>query len=1046
MRITVIQSYKKISPVLAILFFLSGIKSYGQLTPTYAGENKDYKKASEYYTQGLYVIAERHFNLVKESSETRENFPLRNNLYKEASLYEALSAVKGKSPNALPLVQSFIREFSPDPIATTAVLEIVNYYFNNKDYESIIDMSDYTRYLTMNDREKAEIDYKLGYAYFVRKQFYEAKVYLGASKDKKTEFYYPINYYHALTCFFLGDLNESLEGFAIAQQSERYSPLIPYYSTQIYFSQKKYDETINTGRKALQSENTHNKTELNLIIGQSYFELEKYEEALPYLTYFEEHSSKIRKEDYYQIGYARYISGDYAGAIKSLGNLYEDTTSVSQSAMLFLADSHLKTGDKNAARNAYKKATELSVDREAQETALLQYARLSAELGFNREAITIASNFTIDSPYYLEAQELLGHVLTNTKDYDNAIKTIENIANPAASLREAYQLVTYSKAAQLFDQNEPDEAKQYLAKSLNYPVSNEIKALTFFLQGQISYIEGQHQKSINELNALFTLLRSDATISNPSIRGLAGYIQGYNYLKLNNFSTATGHFQESVADIERNPLNYDDFAKKSVLPDALLRIGDCFFKQNNYSQAEKFYQQVIDNRHKGTYYATYQKAIIRGLQGKDVDKIVLLENIINNSPELAFVPEALYELSNTYLNLGKYQQATEPLTTLVTKHKNNPSLLNRAYLQLGLIAYNQSDYNSALAYYKKVFEHNPTAEESSEALKSIEEILVDNMGQPSEYIAFLEKLPGLNVTDRTKDSLNYKVANSQYESGEFSKAISSYSAYLKQFPNGLFTLDALYNRAESYLILNDYPNALKSYEQVLDKGPSKYFEPSVEKAAIIVSTYKNSQDFKKALKYYSDLEAISSDLTRRYQARLGALNAAYRINSKDKVIEYADKIIRNPTAPEKDKSVAHFYRGKAYYELKEFDDALEDLNQVLKLSSDEKAAESRYRISEIYFLRKDIETAELLIQNAASESEGYPYWVAQSLLLYSDILAEKGDFFNASAALEAVIENFHDDKNISDTARRKLEQLQARRNNASKLYNPSASDELDMQD
>lgn len=1040
------QSYIKNIVAVAVIILLFGSKSTSQLTQYYVNENQDYRKATEYYSQGLFVLAERHFKLSKEESFDRENYPLRNNLYKEASLYEALSAVKGESPNALPLVQSFVREFSPDPIATTAILEIITYYFNKKDYEAIIDMGDYTKFLTMNDREMAEVDYKIGYAYFVKKQFVEAKIHLGSSKDKKTEFYYPINYYHALTCFFLGDLDEALEGFAVAQKSERYSPLIPYYSTQIYFSQKKYDETINTGKKALLVEDTHNKTELNLIVGQSYFEQKEYENALPYFTYFEENSSKIRKEDYYQIGYTRYINQDYSGAIKSLGNLYEDTTSLSQSAMLLLADSHLKTGDKNAARNAYKKATELSVDKETQETALLQYAKLSAELGFNRDAIAIASNFTIESPYYIEAQSLLGHVLTSTKDYDNAIKTIENIANPAASLRETYQLVTYSKAAQLFDQNELEDAKQYLAKSLNYPVSNKIKALTFFLQGQISHLEGQHQKSINELNALFTLLKSNSTNTEPSIAGLAGYIQGYNYLKSNNYSTATGYFQETAADIERNPLNYDDFAKKSVLPDALLRIGDCFFKQNNYNQAEKFYQQVIDKRYKGTYYATYQKAIIRGLQGKDVDKIVLLENIINNSPELAFVPEALYELSNTYLGLGKYQQATEPLTILVSKHKNSTTLINRAYLQLGLIAFNQSDYNSAIAYYRNVFEHNPTAEESSEALKSIEEIMVDNLGQPSEYIAFLEKLPGLNVTDRTKDSLNYKVANSQYEAGDFPKAINSYSAYLKQFPSGLFVLDALYNRAESHLIIKDYPNALKSYEQVMEKGPSKYFEPSVEKAAIIVSTYKEVQDYKKALKYYSDLEAISSDLSKRYQARLGALEAAYRTNAKDKVIEYGEKIIRNPTAPDKDKGVAHFYRAKAYHQLKEFDDALEDFNQALKLTKDEKAAESRYRISEIYFLRKDIETAELLIQNAASESEGYPFWVAQSLLLYSDILADKGDFFNASAALEAVIENFHDDPSISDAATKKMEQLQVRRNNASKLYNPSASDELDMQD
>lgn len=58
----------------------------------------------------------------------------------------------------------------------------------------------------------------------------------------------------------------------------------------------------------------------------------------------------------------------------------------------------------------------------------------------------------------------------------------------------------------------------------------------------------------------------------------------------------------------------------------------------------------------------------------------------------------------------------------------------------------------------------------------------------------------------------------------------------------------------------------------------------------------------------------------------------------------------------------------------------------------------------------------------------YPYWVAKSLILTADILTDKKDYLNAKAALEAVIDNFHDDKDISAEANAKLEAVKKKEN------------------
>lgn len=1018
---------------------------YSQFTQTYFSDDLEFRKGIEYYDLRFFAGAQRQFQLAKNRQLKNADLRYPQKLA-VASLMEALSAVKAISPEGDKLMKDFIRDYSPEPISAKAVLEMGNYYYNQKNYPGAIEFYELADQMPLTAAERAEADFKLGYSYFVRKDFHTAFSVLSRSKELQTEYFYPINYYYGLTCFYLEYLEEAVSAFERVRRSERYRPYVPYYVTQIYFAQNKYNDVISYGENALDEPDIQNRPGLNHIIGQSYFELGNYAAALPFLEYHEANSAKLRKEDFFQLGYVQYVERQYEKAVTHLSHLYEDTTELGQTAMLYLADSYLKLDDKNSARNAFKKSAELSTNVALQEDALMQYAKLSSELGFNREAISAATQFSETSTYYLEAQELISYVLLTTRDYDNAIATIENVATPSPALREAYQIVTYSKGVQSYNQKQYEEAKTFFAKSLNYPVSSRYKAMTFFYQGQISSIEQLYQKSINEINSYFTVKKSLEELPKEVASGYASYTQGYNYLKMNNFSSAEGFFQEAVADIKRNPASYDQFAKTVILPDALLRVGDCLFKRNNYTEAGRFYQEVIDNKYRGNIYATYQKAIIKGLQGIPVDKIVLLETIVSNSPENEFVDESLLELSNTYLSIGKFQQAMPPLLDLITRFKGQSSYVNKAYLQLGLISFNQGDERSSLEYYQKVFENNPTASEASEALKSIEEIMVDRMGQPDKYVRFVESLPGLKVSDRAKDSLSYRVANSLYESGQFEKAISSYDEYIRNFPAGLFIIDALYNKAESNLLLKKYPAALQAYEALLDKGPSRHFESATEKAAIIASTYKESLDHNKALKYFSNLEKIASAPDKRYKARLGALRAAYKVHHEEMIAEFAEKVLNNPNIVQEEKSEAYYYRGKLYFNRKNFDAALEDFNKVALYVNNEMAAEARFLIAEIYYLRKDLETAELLIQNANKESASYPYWVAKSLLLYADILAEKGDFFNAAAALEAVIENFKEDETIRQEAKSKLEQLELRKRESNRIYNPEELDQLELQE
>ena len=65
----------------------------------------------------------------------------------------------------------------------------------------------------------------------------------------------------------------------------------------------------------------------------------------------------------------------------------------------------------------------------------------------------------------------------------------------------------------------------------------------------------------------------------------------------------------------------------------VVRDDDCHFKKNQYSDALTFYNEAVKQKYDGYEYALYQKAMIKGLQGSGVDKVVALEDFVEKFPD-----------------------------------------------------------------------------------------------------------------------------------------------------------------------------------------------------------------------------------------------------------------------------------------------------------------------------------------------------------------------------------------------------------------------------
>lgn len=1001
-----------------------------------------YKSGNDFFDYNLYGAARLAYHqfIHQVCPATQDDFV---NLKDDAQAAHAISGLRLDLPDAENELMSFISRKYPDPAIIPAVLELGSYYYNKKWFKkstevyAMIDLND------LPDEEMSEASFKKGYAHFVNKEFKEAKAEFNRTKDIKNAYYYPSNYYYGLTEYFTGNFTGALASFEKVRNNEAYRSFVPYYIVQIYFAQNQTEKVITYGEESLKDQNLRNRKEIRQILGQSYFKAKDYDKALPHLEYHEANTEKLTIEEFYQLAFTQYQLKKYDSAIKNFKEINLLDTKLGQLVNYYLADCYYKTGDLVSARAAFKKVSQMDFEKSMKEEALFNYGKLSAEAGFEREAINTLVKIDKKSPFYKEADNIISDLFENTADYLSAIQSIESFTSVSDKLKVTYQTVCLKYAMQLYNNGQSVDAQKYFDKSLKYNLSNLISAQSKYWTAQLLHESGDYKKSIKLLEEYFDISNGLNGLPEESSTYVAHYVQGFNYLELKDYKNAEKSFKNAVVGFN---LNASKIKSKELLdkiwPDAQIRTGDCLFKANKYKDALGYYNEVIKKKQGGYIYALFQKGMIEGLLGEPYEKILTLKDLKQKYPESEYADNALMQLGDTYFELENVDNAYASYTELTTKYKNSP-LKNGASLKLGLIAYNKGDMNSAINHYKSIFQNNPSSKEAESALLGLQEIYVNDLGKSDEYVAFVSSLPGYKITTSAADSLAYMVGALRYNDGEYEKAVSGFSNYLDKYPNGSNKIKATYYRAESYTLLKKYEPALDDYELLAKLGNSEFFVQSVKKAALI--SYNYTQTFDKAYKYYDLYYTNVTDDNEKYKAALGAMRSAFRISNNDAVKKYSLIVVNHTKGDNEDKAVASYYLGKIYYRENDLENARTSFIKASDKINNNQAAESRYLIAEILYKQKQPEKAEKQCNEANDKNTAYPYWIAKSLLLMSDMYVDRKDLFNARAALEAVIENFKDDKDLLTIAADKLKVVENLEKQKNRIKSPATNNLLELQ-
>ena len=938
-----------------------------------------------------------------------------------AELNRALAAERADLPEARALVERFIDRYSPRPIALTAIKTLADQAFARRDYDEAAGYYDRLPLEALGPNTRDEVRFRLGYTAFVDKDFDLAGRYLGDLRVGGGPYADPATYYYALTRFYSGDNAGARMAFEQLTESEQYGGVVPGNLAQIYFADGEYERVAEFAVPAAERVSAREREKLYLLIGRAYFELGRFAEALPYLETYAEANPRMSAADFYQLGYTQYQTDNFAAAAANLQQLAAGDDELAQAALYYLGTAHLQLGDRARARPAFAAATRLEFDPDIREEAAYNVAKLSYELGYDQDALTGLQAIPPESRYYTEAQGLLSRVILNSRDYARALEILDGMAELTPTLRETRQRVLVLRGLQLLDQGEAPAAKILLSRSLEGASDDYYEALALFWLGDIAFRQNDYATSARRLQAyLKAVQRLDRELPADASPGVANYSLGYIAIRDADYAVALGRFQEAVAalrELDRRGALAGELSR--VLGDAVVRAGDASFKRNDYAAAERFYDEAVDNRYVGFVYALYQNAIIAGLQGEPTEKLIALETIADDYPGSAFADDALLELGETYLRINQLKRANQTLERLVATMPESP-LRNEALLQLGLVSINQGNVETAINYYKQIFANQPRATEVRRAQTALQEIYVDELGRPDDYFAFLETVPGFELDASVRDSITFSGAIARYRTGDLEAAIAQFSSYLAEFPRGAYADEALFRRADTYVALDRYAEAMTDFEALVKRGEGRFYAEALDRAARIA--YDREEDFDKASRYYKRLLEVMGELPP--ELALQAVRAAYASGDATTVRTLSPRLVADSSLTAGQRALATFYRAKLAYDDRDFDAALTGLNAAIRAAPEsEIAAESRYLVARIYYLRRELDLAENITVAAQRQSSAYPYWVARSTLLLVDLFADRGDFLSARAVAEGLVDNYRGNAELEREAREKLAEV-----------------------
>ncbi|MDX1350474.1 MAG: tetratricopeptide repeat protein [Putridiphycobacter sp.] len=1013
--------------VIFVIILFSTQQSFAQVSEKHDSKYAQFYRAEALFEKHKYSAAQAEYAaFLTTISDVNDPF------YVKAKYYHAISALHLYHPTAEKLLLDFIQEYPETVYKTSIYFQLGNHYYQRRRYKETIAWLTKIDRLDLKMHEMPEYYFNLGYAYFTENQLKQARNSFYEILNMESSYQSPALYYYSHISYLEKNYQAALEGFNKLKQDPSFQEIVSYYITQIYYLQGKYEQVTLLASEVGKNKNEKQNTEMAKMVGDSYYRLGKYDEAVPFLAMYNNKSATTRDEDY-QLGYAYFKSGNFQNAIPLFDKVTGPEDELSQVSFYHIAVCYLKQEAYVASRDAFDRAAQLNYDKEIEEDALYNFALLSYKIDYNpfNEAVTAMNAYLKKYPNSKHQQEMyqyLINVYSTMKNYQAAIDFMDKIQNKNIQIKSAYQMMAYNYGVELFQSGKYALAIREFERVKKYPIDNQMNARSLYWIAESYYKTERYKESIS---AYRSFLEEPGGYNLP-MHNAAYYNIGYAYYMEEAYEDAIQSFRTFTLD--NNETN------KIKLADAYLRIGDSYFKTAQDDEAIAYYQKAVDQNAGQVDYAKFQMGKSLGFKQNYDQKAKIMLDLVQNNPSSTFAVPALYEVAESYrlMDDAHNDKAIQYYNQLIKDYPKH-NLVKDAIFQIGILDFKNKRYKQAETRFLTILRNYNDEMKQKEALAGLKDVY-SALSQPEKYIALANQY-NITLDDTEKDDLFFNSAYDLYQDENWSQAITSFKTYLGQFTKPNHALEAHFLVAKCELKLNNEIGAEAAYMKVLTFGSNRYTE---EAALFVAERMYAAQNYQKAVEYYTQLLGVATFPKNELIADIGLMRSYTFLMDFVAAKPHAQKVMVNENALDFVKTEANYVLAKASIEALDYTSAKPYLDYVVANSNAEIAAESQYYLAYKLHLEEDYKGSETAVRKLIKQNGGYSYWVAKALILQAKNSIGLNDLVQAEYTLNSIIKGYTvTDDGILAEANEVMQVLTALKNK-DKNINPDTENTIEI--
>lgn len=864
--------------------------------------------------------------------------------------------------------------------------------FDDGDFKGALEIFDNLDVERLHSDQKTEYLFKKAYACLENHMLTEAV------KGFELVQELPMNDYVAPSRYILGYINYETRSFAKALswfeksvEDSRFSEMSSYYIMECRFMLGDHAYVAANAERMLGAVPVDRKANTARLISESLLVLGDADQARKYydMAMGGGETPETRAEWFYS-GSVLYAVKDYEGAIRSYSHMTERSDSLGQIANYHLGYSYIQTKNKVAALTAFKEAAQVWYSPAIAEDAYFNWAKLAFDINHDP---SVFNDYLKKYPVKEQSDRINNYIAVAAlydRDYATAIEAYDRIDELDNGMVLNYMKANYLRANQLVSSGSYRLAIPCLKASAYYSdKSSRFNQLSRFWLAESYYRNDQYDDAIGVFENLYN---TQALYRQPESYVIP-YCIGYSHYKKGAYGAAMKWFDIYLED------NHDHLYRK----EAMERRADCYFIQKQYDKAAKAYDLVLKEYFDvNDIYAYYQSALAYGLMNRNSKKIELLSNVMKASPSSEFYPEAMFELGRAYVAAEKDESAFECFNRIV-KNVKDYNFVAKAYVEMGSLARNQSQYNEALVYYKKVVEEMAFSDYSDDAMAAIESIY-QTKNDPEEYIAYIESIgKGASKTESEKETMIFNSAEQVYLSGNYDKAVTSLKAYLDKYPAGKNAYKADFYMAESYRSLGKLEQACDSYANVIQDGEGSFVELSMLNFSRLSYQLERWED---AFGGYSSLYSAALLENNKHMAIIGMMRSAFKAHRWSDAVANADRLLASDRADSQSKAEALYIKAKSYLASSRRDEAFSIVADLAKDVTTEYGAEAAYMLIVDSYDKGEFEDVENKVYALSDAGTPYVYWLAKSFIILGDSFVEREEFEQAKATFQSLMDGY----------------------------------------